>query len=393
VVQGIFLLLIPCRQNEIIWTSGIARAGCVPEVFDCKELVSWCADKYISGQRIIPLRDHSFVSLSPQVFRQMLRLSEPTLTFKGEDSKQFLRKHNNGLDLLPEFLEDPMAVPEDITSLQVSSFRNPFREIAWLFTRITGQESTTTISRMALYILYFTVKEQAIFYWGKLISHEICSQLSSFKKEKKFYMSSYLVFAIAHCCQFPKLSLSKKVNWEFDPVTFWYQALWKHKASHYFYEVFNDFVSVFKVLLLGEDAPRISDQATRFLDRKGALEHMDNYTVIRIFGSKEKPALLPCHITDIMFVTEIARQYNYWLHLFQEKRKKQFIPLPWKVGDFVLRNVNKIDEFAAHFNNLNLRYVEILRGFDPNKKNFRTFTNTWLRQFFFQKTPDRKQRH
>jgi hypothetical protein len=312
----------PAAQNEVIWTSGIARAGCVPEVFDCKELVSWCADKFISDQRIIPLRDHSSVSLSPQVFRQMLRLSEPTLTFKGEDSKQFLRKHNNGLDLLPEFLEDPMVVPEDITSLQVSSFRNPFREIAWLFTRITGQESTTTISRMALYILYFTVKEQAIFYWGKLISHEICSQLSSFKKEKKFYMSSYLVFAIAHCCQFPKLSLSKKVNWEFDPVTFWYQALWKHKASHYFYEVFNGFVSVFKVLLLGEDAPRISDQATRFLDRKGALEHMDNYTVIRIFGSREKPALLPCHITDIMFVTEVARQYNYWLHLFQEKRKK-----------------------------------------------------------------------
>jgi hypothetical protein len=81
-------------------------------------------------------------------------------------------------------------------------------------------------------------------------------------------------------------------------------------------------VSIFKVLLLGEDAPRIFDQATRFLDRKGALEHMDNYAVIRIFGSREKPALLPCHITDIMFVTEVARQYNYWLHLFQEKRKK-----------------------------------------------------------------------
>jgi hypothetical protein len=32
----------------------------------------------------------------------------------------------------------------------------------------------------------------------------------------------------------------------------------------------------------------------------------------------------------------------------------------------VFRNVNKIDEFAGHFNNLNLRYVERLRGFDPN---------------------------
>jgi hypothetical protein len=48
------------------------------------------------------------------------------------------------------------------------------------------------------------------------------------------------------------------------------------------------------------------------------------------------------------------------------REKKQFIPLPWKVGDFVFRNVNKIDEFAGHFKNLNLRYVERLRGFDPN---------------------------
>ena len=32
----------------------------------------------------------------------------------------------------------------------------------------------------------------------------------------------------------------------------------------------------------------------------------------------------------------------------------------------MLKNVNKIDEFAAHSSNLNLRYVEILRGFDPD---------------------------
>jgi hypothetical protein len=189
----------------------------------------------------------------------MLRLSEPTLTFRGEDCKQFLAKHNNGLDLLPHLLEDTIAVPEHITSLNVSSFRNPFHEIVWLFTRITRQDSTATVSRMALYILYFIVKEQAIFYWGKLISHEIHSQLSSFKREKKLYMSSYLIFAITHCYQFTELSLSKNVNWEFDIVTFWYQALWKHKASHYFYEVFNGFLSVFKVLLLGEDAPYISE--------------------------------------------------------------------------------------------------------------------------------------
>jgi len=66
----------------------------------------------------------------------MLRFPKPRLTFRGEDSKQFLKKHDNRLDLLPEFLEDSTTIPEDITSLQVSSFRNPFHRIVWLFTRI-----------------------------------------------------------------------------------------------------------------------------------------------------------------------------------------------------------------------------------------------------------------
>jgi hypothetical protein len=67
-----------------------------------------------------------------------------------------------------------------------------------------------------------------------------------------------------------------------------------------------------------------------------------------------------------MFVIEITRQYNHWLHFFHDKRKKKFLPLPWKVGDFVCININKIDEFASHFKNLNLTYVEMLKGFDPN---------------------------
>jgi hypothetical protein len=130
----------------------------------------------------------------------MLRLPELMVTFKGEYCREFLKRNANGLDLLLEFLENPGSVPEDIKILQVGSFKNPFWEISWLFMRIIGQETTTNISRNILYSLYFTVKEHAIFYWGKFISIEISSQLVQYKKEKKSFMSSYLVFAIAHCC-------------------------------------------------------------------------------------------------------------------------------------------------------------------------------------------------
>jgi hypothetical protein len=145
-------------QKDVIWASESAHAGCVPEVFDCKYLIAWCMDKCVLIQRIIQLQVHSLVSLSLQVFRKVLKIPEPTLIFKGEDCKDLFKRHNNGLDLFHEYLENPVSIPEDITRIQVDSFKNPFREIAWLFTRLIGQESTATISCIILYILYFTVK-------------------------------------------------------------------------------------------------------------------------------------------------------------------------------------------------------------------------------------------
>ena len=179
-------------------------------------------------------------------------------------------------------------------------------------------------------------------------------------------MSSYLIFALVNCYPFPGISMCKKLNCEFDMVTFSYQILLRHDACQHFKKVFNDFVSVFKGMIFGKDFPRMSEQTTKFLNRKGTLEEMENYNVIRIFGSKENPSFLTCHIFDTMFVAEIARQYTYWLHFFHEKRKKQFIPLPWKVMDFIFMNMNKIDEFAGHFHNLNLKYAEKVKEFDPS---------------------------
>ena len=163
------------------------------------------------------------------------------------------------------------------------------------------------------------------------------------------------------------MTICKRVNCKIDPVTFWYQALWRHNTSLHFYELYNDFIWVFKGLLFGKNTPKISNQENKFLEKKETLEQMENQSVIRIFCSKENPSFLPYHVSNKMFITEVARQDNLWLHFFHEKRKKKFIPLPWKIGDFIFRNINKIDEFVNHFNNVNLKYDEKIKGFDHNK--------------------------
>jgi hypothetical protein len=116
------------------------------------------------------------------------------------------------------------------------------------------------------------------------------------------------------------------VNCEIDPLSLWYQELWRHKTPLFFYEVYNNFVSVFKNMLLGENASRISDQDTIFLERRGTIEKMENHSVIRIFCSKENPYFLPYHVSENLFIEEVARKYNFWLHFFMKKGKNMLFP-------------------------------------------------------------------
>jgi len=45
----------------------------------------------------------------------MLKLLEPSLTYKGEDAMNFIKGKNNGIDLLHEYLQDPTTMLEDIS--------------------------------------------------------------------------------------------------------------------------------------------------------------------------------------------------------------------------------------------------------------------------------------
>jgi hypothetical protein len=119
----------PFAKKEAIWMSKIARLGCVPEVFDYKELVSWCVGKYIPSQRMIPLWNLSLVILLPQVFHKMMKLPEPTLTFKDEDSRDFLKKNDNGLDILPEFLKNLVAILKILIDYKSSFSKTHFRKL------------------------------------------------------------------------------------------------------------------------------------------------------------------------------------------------------------------------------------------------------------------------
>jgi hypothetical protein len=69
----------------------------VSEVADFKELVLLCTKKIDTEGRVIQIQGKPSISLAPLVFKRMLRLTDPTLTFKNVEVDDFLKDHNKGM--------------------------------------------------------------------------------------------------------------------------------------------------------------------------------------------------------------------------------------------------------------------------------------------------------
>jgi hypothetical protein len=70
------------------------------------------------------------------VFRKNLRLPEPNNNFKGPEDDAFLKAHDEGANLLDNFLTDPSNDFANSSEIKVCSLKYPYKELAWLFYRI-----------------------------------------------------------------------------------------------------------------------------------------------------------------------------------------------------------------------------------------------------------------
>jgi hypothetical protein len=101
--------------------------------------------------------------------------------------------------------------------------------------------------------------------------------------------------------------------------------------------------------MYGNDTSRLSLDVTTFLDKRGSFESNQHYSIIKFYCSRESPIYILFYVSDRIFVIEFCRQYRFWTNLFYERKKKQSISLPWKIGEIIVRNASKINEYAIHF--------------------------------------------
>jgi hypothetical protein len=80
------------KKNDKLWTTGPVNDGCVPEVFDFKELITWCARRFDPRTRMIKVitKTKNPMVLTPKMFNKMLPLPCANKYFWLVDANAFL---------------------------------------------------------------------------------------------------------------------------------------------------------------------------------------------------------------------------------------------------------------------------------------------------------------
>ena len=109
------------------------------------------------------------------------------------------------------------------------------------------------------------------FNWAQMISNEIYNQLENYYKTKRFFMETYLVYAIIYNYILEELSARKDIGSLEELVQFWYPMLWNHKCPFHIYQIHDELFGCCRAILT-ETIPDIFTQGDKyFLEGKGLL--------------------------------------------------------------------------------------------------------------------------
>jgi hypothetical protein len=100
----------------------------------------------------------------------------------------------------------------------VGTLVEPYKEFSWLFVSLDGKESTSCVPKYVFYVLHESIRVRINFDWAEIISNEVSHHLFMYEQTKRFFMTSYLVYAIVYCHLFEGLTPRKDVNYEEDLV-------------------------------------------------------------------------------------------------------------------------------------------------------------------------------
>ena len=139
---------------------GLVKVECMLEVFGVPELVLWCPKCFDATKRIICVGDSSVlpISLIPIVFQKRMKFPNPNKELKLLEADDSISNHGGPKILLTDFKYSLFGVKTNAYQFDTDFLKDQFKEFAWLFARVTGQESTTYYPWYVMFVLCDTFR-------------------------------------------------------------------------------------------------------------------------------------------------------------------------------------------------------------------------------------------
>ena len=162
-----FLNNIPKEKKiDWLWTIGLINVGYVPEVFNFKEPISWCAWRFNSRTRMIKVttKSNNQVVITLKVFKKILRLPSGNKILHLVDAETFLNSQACNSTILRDFfhcLQTCWLNFQRLIYLCYITILGLFMDV-W----VCGLERVdfTNTRVLALYALYLSFRKDVIFY-------------------------------------------------------------------------------------------------------------------------------------------------------------------------------------------------------------------------------------
>lgn len=118
-----------------VWTSGIAKAECITEIFDIIELESWCTSMFDFKHKLleVKLSGKTRVPLIPNIFIRMLQIPLLDKVLSLSETDSVLDAQAGEMNLLKNCLVQPSFEPDNPNHIDICMLVEPYKEFTWLF--------------------------------------------------------------------------------------------------------------------------------------------------------------------------------------------------------------------------------------------------------------------
>ena len=221
----------------------------------------------------------SSYALDSLVFQRMLQFPNPNRESKLLEFDSFITNNGDSKNILAQFFEVLSQIRSNSYQFDIDLLKEAYRELVWLFVWLVFKDTNTYFQRYVLFLLHLSLKMGMDCDWVQVIPNEITHHSVTYQQSKRFFMLSYLVYAIVYNYVFQELPPKKDVDFVEELLQFWYPMPQKHKSHFHIYQIHDSFLGHCKAILVGATLDRITKNSKDFW-RKRDYFMLKNHTLI-----------------------------------------------------------------------------------------------------------------